>query len=375
MEQKQNFGLQEVFFFLILIALSIAFFNIIEPFLTDIFLTLILVILFQRPHRFFLRKFKGKTHLASYFTLMLVSFVIVIPLFFIGYLVTAEATDSFHLLQDKWPEIQAQITPEKYHEYLADKPVLRDYLADIDINDYKEKAGQLLSTASRYAVSIIQGTFTSLAMMLVHAFIILFLMFYMLVDGNQLLERVQYLLPLKDDDERELFSNVKRVTDAIVINSFMLGAIEGIYGATLLAIFGVPSPVFWGFIMAIFSVIPILGANTVMFPIALVHLIIGDYTTGILLIILGNGAFLIDQNVIRPRLDGNKSGMHTAFVFLASLGGLFWMGIIGFLAGPLLTALFIAVWNQYGIRYQKNLEVLNKGSEPEDVDNNVNISN
>lgn len=359
MKLNSKFGLQEFFFFTILIGLSVAFFNIIAPFLSDIFLTLVLVILFQRPYRFLLRKFKDKTHFAAGATILLVVFSIVIPLFFVGYLVTKEATHSFTIISEKWPELRAEITQEKINTYLNDIPVLRDYTEDIDIEDYKKKAEEVIAKASGYTLTLVQNTFTGLAFMLFHAFVILFLLYYMLIDGKTLLKRIQFLIPMSDAEESELFTNIKRVTDGIVINSFMFGIIEGVWGTILLVIFDVPSPVFWGFIMAIFSIIPLLGANTAMFPIAVVYLLLGDYTTGILLIVLGNGAFLISQNIIRPRVDGNKSGMHTAFVFLASLGGMFWMGIIGFLAGPLLTALFLTIWNQYGARYRTKLDSMN----------------
>jgi len=371
MKLKQNFGLQEIFFFLILIGLTVAFFNIVKPFLTDIFLTLILVILFQRPFRFFVRKFRGREKLAAGATLALVSVSIVIPLFFVGYMVTKEATGTYHLVAEKWPQIQQEITQEKINAYLNDLPFMENFTDEIDVEDYKKRADELISNVSRYMLELVQNTFTGLAFMLFHAFIILFLMFYMLLDGKILLNKLQYLIPMNDNDEVELFTNIKKVTDGIVINSFMLGVIEGVWGTLLLLIFEVPSPVFWGFIMALFSIIPLLGANTVMFPIAVIHLILGDYATGIGLIILGNGAFLINQNIIRPKLDSNKSGMHTAFVFLASIGGLFWLGIVGFLAGPLLTALFISVWNQYGQRYRTKLEHYNSGTE---VPENINTS-
>lgn len=185
----------------------------------------------------------------------------------------------------------------------------------------------------------------------------------MFADGDILLTRLQYLIPLKDEDEVELMYNIEKVTDGIVINSFMLGAIEGTYGGILFAMLGIPSPVFWGIIMVGLSIIPLLGTNSVLVPAVILYFILGDTATALILLFAGSGVVLINQNIIRPRLDANKSGMHTAIALIASLGGLMWMGVIGFLAGPLITALFIVIWNQYGKKYQKRLEIMNKGED------------
>jgi predicted PurR-regulated permease PerM len=183
----------------------------------------------------------------------------------------------------------------------------------------------------------------------------------MFADGDALIKRLQYLIPLKDEDESALIAGIVKVTDGIVFNSFLLGIIEGAYGGLLFAIMGVPSPVFWGMIMAGLSIIPLVGTNTVMVPAAIIYLLIGDYTTGIVLLTAGTGVILVNQNIIRPRLDANRSGMHTVLALIASLGGLLWMGIIGFLSGPIITGIFIAVWDQFGKRYKDKLEVMNKG--------------
>jgi predicted PurR-regulated permease PerM len=71
----------------------------------------------------------------------------------------------------------------------------------------------------------------------------------------------------------------------------------------------------------------------------------------------------VNQNLIRPRLDAERSGMHTVLALIASLGGLLWMGIIGFLSGPIITAIFVAVWNQFGTKYKEKLERMNKGED------------
>ncbi|MDF1550762.1 MAG: AI-2E family transporter, partial [Bacteroidales bacterium] len=181
------------------------------------------------------------------------------------------------------------------------------------------------------------------------------------IDGNKLIERIQYLVPLKDTEEKKMLEKLEKVTDAIVLNTFMLGFIEGAYGGILFSILGVSSPVFWGMLMAFLSIIPLVGANTVLVPMAVFQMLIGNVSTGVLILVIGTGAIIINQNIIRPRLDGHRSGMHPAIMFLASMGGLLLMGLVGFLAGPMITGLFLVTWNLFGERYKRKLEEYNKG--------------
>lgn len=361
MKNRFNFSLQDIFFFFILILLSIAFFNILKPFLGDAFLALILVILFKRPFRWFRKKFKDNTKKAAAVTLLMVVVVIIIPVTFIGLIVANEVGQNYTELEKQWPSIKEELTEEKIKDQFDGIPYIGDYVQDIKWEDVEQRLDEIVTTFTEFAVKLLQDTFTGAVYFIIHVFILLFLLYFMFADGDQLIKRLQYLIPLKDEDEKELMANMEKVTDGVVINSFMLGMIEGIYGGILFALLGVPSPAFWGVIMAGLSIIPLVGTNSVLVPAAIIYFLIGDYSTGILILTAGTGVILINQNLIRPRLDAKRSGMHTAMALIASLGGLIWLGIIGFLAGPLLTGLFIVIWDQFGKKYQTNLESLNKG--------------
>ncbi len=361
-----KFNLQDIFFFLILIVITIAFYNILKPFIGDAFLALILVILFKRPFRWFKKKFKNNRRKAAGVTTVLIVIVIVIPLMFIGLVIANEAGDNYTKIKEQWPDIKKELTEKKLKAHFKDIPYVNKYVEKIKIENIEKKVDDFVGTATEWAVSLLQSTFAGLTYMLIHTFFVIFLLFFMLADGDKLLKKLQYLIPMKDSDEKTLMDNIEKVTDGIVINSFLLGAIEGTYGGLLFAAAGVPSPVFWGIIMTFLSIIPIVGTNSIMVPAWIIYFLIGDYTTGLILMIAGTGAVLVNQNLIRPRLDADKSGMHTAMALIASLGGLLWLGIIGFLAGPLLTALFIVMWDLYGKKYNKELIILNKGDDESD---------
>ncbi len=355
----KNLNLQETFFFIFLILVSIGFLYVIGPFLMDIFMAVVLAILFKKPMTYFKKKFKENTNKAASITLLIVLFVIVLPLTFIGVMVSREVGSTYIAFTENWPLIQNYIKdlPDK----VSSIPYLKDAIDDLDWNEIAKGMNKLMTTIAGFVFTLIQKTFINVGVLMIHFFIVMFLLYYFLADGKKLVAKIQYLLPLKDSDEEELFHKLEQVADALVVNTFMIGLIEGSFGGILFALLGIPSPFFWGTVMVFLSIIPLVGANSILIPMALVQFAIGNFWTGMIILVVGVGAILINQNIIRPRLDGHKSGMHPAIMFLASMGGLVWLGVIGFLAGPMITALFLVMWHQFGEKYQNSLKQFNKG--------------
>ncbi len=357
---NSKLSFQDIFFFILLIALAIGFYSALQPFVIDIFLAIVFVNLFNKPYKYFLKLVKGKTRIAAGLTLLLTIVIVLIPVSIIGIMVSAEAADNYVLLKAQWPEIQAQFSNPTLQENLSKIPFIGEYIPNLDFAQFNEKISEALQSAFKIILSLFQKTFVNLTFLLIHFFIIMFLMYYIIIDGGELKKKIFYLSPLKDEDENELFAEIKNVIDAIVFNTFIVGIIEGSYGALLFYFTGIPSPFFWGVLMIVLSMIPLVGANTIILPATIIMFLSGNITEGMILLIFGVGGVLFNQNIIKPKLDSKKSGLHPAIVFLSSMGGIMWLGIIGFLIGPLIAALFIAVLNQYGKRFKSQLSGWNE---------------
>ncbi len=351
--QQSKIDLQEIAFFLILIFATIGFFSVIKPFLADIFIAIILAIIYKKPFAYFLKTFKGKRNKATITTMLMVFLTIVIPLTFVAIMISKEIGNTYVLFTENWPTVKDYIThlPEK----VSSVPILEGMVNDIDWQKVANQAGDKLSELISFTIKVVQATFINAGIIIIHFFIVLFLFYYLLLDGSSLINRIKYLLPLKDTDEKEVLKKLEQVTDAIVLNTFVLGIIEGVYGGALFAVLGISSPFFWGMIMTFLSIIPLVGANTILLPMALIQFIFGNVLGGIIILVIGCGAIIINQNIIRPKLDGAKSGIHPAMMFLASMGGLILMGIIGFIAGPMIMGVALVLWNIFGERYQTRL--------------------
>ena len=80
-------------------------------------------------------------------------------------------------------------------------------------------------------------------------------------------------------------------------------------------------------------------------------IIMGDVGRGVGLIVVGVAGAMVSQNLLRPKLVGDRSGLHPALVLLATLGGLAWLGLVGFVIGPMLATLATIAWEQFASRH------------------------
>ncbi|MEN6447808.1 MAG: AI-2E family transporter, partial [Syntrophaceae bacterium] len=58
------------------------------------------------------------------------------------------------------------------------------------------------------------------------------------------------------------------------------------------------------------------------------------------------------DNVLRPWLVGKDTQLHELLIFFSTLGGISLFGIVGFIVGPIVAALFVTVWDIYAETFQ-----------------------
>ncbi|OHD65268.1 MAG: hypothetical protein A2096_15825 [Spirochaetes bacterium GWF1_41_5] len=234
------------------------------------------------------------------------------------------------------------------------------YLPDIKLDQLIEPLNDLLKTGTNITFRLIQRLFFNTAFFIAHFALVLVMVFFLFLDGKTLLEKINSLIPLKQSEGNEMIREIIRVIDATVFGTFIIGLIEGAFGGLIFFVFGIPAPVLWGIVMMIFSMIPVVGTNTIIWPAGIMQIAIGNRVTGTLMLLFGFVGITATQNLLKPKLLGDRAGLHPAFVLLSVIGGIYWLGIIGFIVGPLLTTLFLVIWNQFGIRFKHELEMRNK---------------
>jgi len=351
----KTFKINDYFFIGFLLLISMAFLKLLIPFMIDIFLAFVLYIIFRKPFAYFLKKTKSRKQ-ASAITVTLVIIIVTIPLFFVGMMVSFEATENYKLLMEKMPEIQKMLTTDSLKDIALKIPYFGESLAEeistIDMERVREVSSDIFMSVSTYTIKFVQSAFLNLTSFVMHLFITPFILFFLFLENKKLSDKIRNVLPFERSDENKAVEELIKITDTIVIYTFLIGVAEGIYAGALFSILGISSPFFWGVIMVILSMIPILGSNGVIVPVAIIQIVMGNYATGIILLVLGAGAVTVNQFIIKPKISGDRSGLHPVLMLVSTIGGIAWFGMSGFLVGPLIAALTIVGWDLFASKFK-----------------------
>ena len=191
------------------------------------------------------------------------------------------------------------------------------------------------------ALNIGQNTFE----FIVSLFIMLYLLFFLLRDGDDLSKRIRDAIPLHAEQQRELFGKFTTVIRATVKGNIVVAIVQGALGGLIFWFLGVHAPVLWAVVMAFLSLLPAVGRGLVWLPVAIYFLVTGAMWQGIVLIAYGVLVIGLVDNVLRPILVGKDTKMPDYVVLISTLGGMAIFGLNGFVIGPVIAAMFMAVWD------------------------------
>ena len=336
MNRKQ---IQDAFFIVLLVGLSVAFIRLLSPYLVAIAVAVILALLLRHPLNWLLQKGVARGAATA---LVVVALMVLGAVFLIlfGILLTSELEEGVRIIRSEWPKLLAWAQQR-----------LPWMQALVEQYELEQRISDLLGNAASQILSLSQAALSSLAAGILRAVVVAFLVIYLLLEGEDLVDRLYQLLPLDRTQTDQLMRRAAQTLDATVLGTLFIGVLEGTFGGLLFVLFGLPSATLWGLIMVLVSVLPLLGINAVIVPAGVVVIIMGDVGRGVGLIVVGVTGAVVSQNLLRPKLVGDRSGLHPALVLVATLGGLAWLGLVGFVIGPMLATLAMIAWEQFASRH------------------------
>lgn len=350
----------------VLAIFSAAFLRIMQPFILNAFLAIVLANMFRRPFLAVAER-TGRPRLASALTILLVFLVVAVPVAIVTTLVSAELAGAVANVRQNWTSIQDALGLPQLLERASGLPVIGPLAELIPPEELNSGLREVLSTSSDYLLRLSQQSLGNISAAIFNFLIILLLLFFFFVDGRRLVGRLYETVPIDNADLDQIVEETFNITSATVISTIIIGLMEGGLATLLFLVFGLPSPFLWGVITMVLSMIPLIGTNIVLIPAGLITLLAGRPVAGIMIIAAGVVGVAITQNVVKPKLLGDRSGLHPAMALLSTIGGIAWLGLIGFLIGPVLAALFIVVWRQFAGRYRALLEEKNTPLGPDEA--------
>lgn len=337
--------------------ISAAFIPIMRIFFVPIIVAAVFAGLLYPIYNWFYRRLWRKAPLASLLCCLLLILVVLIPSAFIIQSVIRQMRDLY-----------ATAVPwfREFMQTWQDYPIVIKFMNSrmgrwlVNEVDWSSFVNTVSRNAASLVTTVINRTYTGVFGLAAELVIMIFTLFYFLIDGPRILERIRYLIPLKMEYQQMAISSFTLISKAIIKGTLIIGLVVGSLSAITLLIFGVSTWLFWGFVIVIFSIIPMLGPSLIMVPAALIKILTGDLWQGIGILLVTYIVLINVDNVIRPRIVGSSARMHDLLVFFSTLGGLSVFGIMGFIIGPIIAALFLTVLKIYNEEFKDQLDNRNQ---------------
>ena len=309
--------------------------KMVQPFLTVILWAGVLALLFAPLQRRLVDRMK-RPGLAAGVSLLLVIAIVIVP---VGVITGALANEIADFAKSAPTRLQSLLDDPAIGGRLKGLLEMLDQRFALSAKVTPEAFQEHLTGVGQ---GLVKGTFNVLGGAvgaLINLLFILFALFFLLRDGERLVDVLRDLVPLEPQETSRLFLRTRDIIQASVYGVLVISFIQGALGGIMFAILGIPSALLWGVIMALLSILPMIGSGLIWVPAALILIGTGHWQKGIILAIFGALVIGSVDNFLRPKLVGERAQMHELAIFFAVLGGLKVFGMLGLLFGPVVFAL------------------------------------
>lgn len=364
---QRGFNKEDVGFVVLLVLISLAFAYLLAPYFGAVLWGVVAAIMFQPLTARLAVQMGGRRNLAASIVLFGLILLFVLPTILLGISLVNEATSLytkitsgqidigriFRDVQDALPRSARRFVAQYG---LTDLETLRREFGSSITTGLQAVAGRLLTVG--------QGALSFVAALGV----MLYLSFFLLRDGDRYGDLVRETLPLHRDTRDKLIDHFLLVVRATMRGTVVVAVVQGLLGGILFSALSIEGALIWGVLMGFFSLLPAVGTGIVWVPAAIYLFASGEVTKALIVVFCGVFIIGMVDNVLRPILVGRDTRMPDFVVLIATLAGLELFGLNGFIVGPVIAALFIAVWNLQRERAQERIDIGGNDAPPPDAD-------
>jgi predicted PurR-regulated permease PerM len=335
-------------FFFIMGLVTILFLYLLKPFFFPIFWAAVIAGVFRPLYS----RIKGKLHrpnLSAAILFSLIALIIFLPAGFVG---TLAFNESLRLYAALAPDTQHM---NQNYQHLIDtmsgNPIAE--LFHINRGMLIEKTTEVVKGITSYIFVHLRDLTQNTLGLLVKFAIMLYTLFFFIRDGDRFLRMAVKVLPLGLGREQFLYERFIATARSTLKVTLIIGGIQGALGGIVFFATDVEGALIWGLLMILTAIVPVVGCSIIWAPAGILMLLTGHIWEGILILAVGILVISTVDNLLRPILIGKDVEMHPLLIFLSTLGGIILFGFSGFVIGPVITSLLIALWEMYEEFYRK----------------------
>lgn len=336
---------RKAFLLLLVVAISGLFLLVVRRFLLAVFLAAVFAGLAHPLYRWFLRRLRGRRRLAAVATLLVLLLGLGLPLAGFLAMVAAQAVQVGQGAEEWFSDQAAR--GEQLRSQVERLPFADQLLPAKGqlVEEFREVAGR---TGPALIGTVVAAATRGALTFGIQLFILLYALFFFLVNGPLLLRTILSYIPLSGTEKDELLERFVSVTRATVKGSLLIGVIQGGVAGLAFSVAGIPAPAFWGTVMVVLSIVPAVGPALIWIPAVIYLFLLGKVWAALGLLVWCAVVVSSIDNLLRPWLIGRDARMSDLLILLSTLGGIILFGAVGFIVGPIIAALFVTVWHIYG---------------------------
>ncbi len=329
---------------MLLALLAVLSFLIIRPFLLAIFIGALLAYVCNKPYQKLLKKLNNETATALLVCIVVIFVVLIVGIFFVQTLVQ----ESYVLFVSVKQKLAVGLFKGcengfcNWVEGFARNPEIAYQIQEAS----RTVTNWIIKKGSNFLVAVPQ--------MILNLFVAFFTMFYFLKDGARITGNLDRFFSAQQKRYSHVTRRLKEIVHGVVYGYLLVALIQGALGALGFFIFGVSSPLFWGLVMAFLALIPFIGTGFVWVPASILIFLDGVFHDSNWVMFKGIALFVYCllfvaslDNLLRPKLVGEKAKVHPAIVMVGIFGGILLFGPLGVIIGPLVLSLTTVIIKTY----------------------------
>jgi predicted PurR-regulated permease PerM len=330
--------LTNVLFYGVVLLLAYLVFRVFEAFLVPLGWAGVLVVLFY-PWHARLEKRWGRTSAAAVSTLG-VTVILIVPTLLVMTLFVRQGVEAVR-------GIQHTVAAGQYPWLNRAWEWIQQRAPGGGPADLATLVRQSAERVAEYLASEVGAVLRNVVVFLFDLFVTLFALFYLFRDAEGILAGMRRLLPFEEAHREQMIAEARDLIFASVTTSMIIAAVQGLIGGTAFALVGLGAPVFWGVVMAFFSLLPVVGSWPIWVPAALWLMFGGHLWRGLALAAICAGVGGTVDSFLRPLLLSGRARLSGLLVFISVLGGIGVFGMLGVVLGPIVVATATGILNVY----------------------------
>jgi predicted PurR-regulated permease PerM len=314
-------------------------FRIVEPFLEPLAWSGVLAVFFYPAHKRIIRRLRPNR--AALVSTLGVTLLLIVPALVVLVYTARQAIDATAQLQ------ATLMDPEKAlptHALAWIRHQLPHAWQGTDFSGPLRQGAERIAT---FLASRLAGLVRNLFNFLVDLFIVIFALFFMFRDGDEIVRGAGHLLPFDEGIQEEMLRESRDLIFASVAVALVIAVLQGVLGGLAFTVGGISSPIFWAVLIAFFSLVPVVGSALIWVPGALFLAFSGHWGRALVVVVICGGVAGVADNIVRPLLLRNRTHLNELLLFLGVLGGLQVFGLLGLVIGPTIVAAAMGVFRVY----------------------------